>query len=378
MKTVQEEIKSIEAQFLEIERTSKILDLELESLRENDKRKKKETKQKKIFEITKRVDKLVPSNGILDAEKRVRNRHKLTEAEDLWRTRITDNQKAMERIENLGLKIEELYSDLNSDPSYMNMKGYWVMLGHYVGDALKGASASTELTSEELTSLNKDIEELLNAEIYADSSPKEKTLFKERSIAVANKAVFVAKQAPKDEEQAKAQKAEEQAKAQKAEEQAKARIAKQQAEAQAIAKEKAKQEKLKILQRLQKRLQKQLENTEREIEEVREEAEVAILKESLIERGWNKEWLSGINDKKSLDLLLPPENLKKVLNAVTGRGADPKAATNFVVAETKFAAQDDVSAQNNKPIGLLLPLRQSTSSGQEIIPANKIIDFDHI
>ena len=47
MKTVQEEIKSIEAQFLEIERTSKILDLELESLRENDKRKKKETKQKK-------------------------------------------------------------------------------------------------------------------------------------------------------------------------------------------------------------------------------------------------------------------------------------------------------------------------------------------
>ena len=94
MKTVQEEIKSIEAQFLEIERTSKILDLELESLRENDKRKKKETKQKKIFEITKRVDKLVPSNGILEAEKRVPNIHKLTETENLWENRVKSQAQA--------------------------------------------------------------------------------------------------------------------------------------------------------------------------------------------------------------------------------------------------------------------------------------------
>ena len=94
MKTVQEEIKSIEAQFLEIERTSKILDLELESLRENDKRKKKETKQKKIFEITKRVDKLVPSNGILEAEKRVPNIHKLTETENLWENRVKSHAQA--------------------------------------------------------------------------------------------------------------------------------------------------------------------------------------------------------------------------------------------------------------------------------------------
>ena len=47
-----------------------------------------ETKQKKIFEITKRVDKLVPSNGILDAEKRVPNIHKLTETENLWENRV--------------------------------------------------------------------------------------------------------------------------------------------------------------------------------------------------------------------------------------------------------------------------------------------------
>ena len=120
MKTVQEEIKSLEAQFLEIERTSKILDLELESLRENDKRKKKEKKQKKIFEITKRVDKLVPGNGILEAEKRVPNIHKLTETENLWENRVKSQAQAQSQSqEKLGpVKYKGLFlccgSEINS------------------------------------------------------------------------------------------------------------------------------------------------------------------------------------------------------------------------------------------------------------------------
>ena len=71
----------------------------------------------KVLRISKNVNRLMPMNGILGAENRVPNIHKLTKTENLWKNRVKSQAQAQAQEKLEPVKYKGLFLCCASEPN---------------------------------------------------------------------------------------------------------------------------------------------------------------------------------------------------------------------------------------------------------------------